>query len=150
MKRSIFLILSAFMVCFAPICAQNIPVGKVFLSCNAFTASYNYTQLRGDIAGCLSQAGYDIVYAANEADWTIQINGTTGKQKESTIASKTWYFTEVTATILIDRGAFATRIYENNLTEKGAYNTDFDDAALEAYRRLTPKICETILQQLSY
>ena len=148
MKRSIFIAFSAFMVYFAPVCAQNIPAGKIYLSCNALTTSYTYTQLRGDIAGCLSEAGYQIVYAANDADWTIQVNGMTGKQKESTIASKTWYFTEVTATILIDRGAFATRIYENNFTEKGSYNTDFDDAAVDAYRRLTPKICDVILQQL--
>lgn len=150
MKRFICIVFSAFMVYFAPVCAQNIPVGKVYLSCNALTTSYTYTQLRGDIAGCLSEAGYQIVYAANDADWTVQVNGITGKKKESTIASKTWYFTEVTATILIDRGAFASRIYENSLTEKGSYNTDFDDAALDAYRRLTPRICDAILQQLAH
>ena len=138
------------MVYFAPVGAQNIPAGKIFLSCNALTTSYSYTQLRGDIAGCLSEAGYQTVYAVNDAAWTVQVNGITGKQKESTIASKTLYFTDVTATILIDRGAFSTRIYENSLTEKGAYNTDFDDAALDAYHRLTPKICETILQQLTH
>ncbi|MBR0195172.1 MAG: hypothetical protein IJQ32_02875 [Paludibacteraceae bacterium] len=149
MKRTIFIVFSAFMVYFAPVCAQNIPAGKIFLSCNALTTSYTYTQLRGDIAGCLSEAGYKIVYAANEADWTIQVNGITGKKQESTIASKTWYFTEVTATILIDRGAFDVRIYENNFTEKGAHNTDFDDAALDAYRRLTPKICAVIKEQIA-
>ena len=138
------------MVYFAPVCAQNIPAGKVYLSCNALTTSYTYTQLRGDIAGCLSEAGYLIVYAANDADWTVQVNAITGKKQETSYGATTWYFTEVTTTILIDRGAFATRIYENNLTQTGSYNTDFDDAALDAYRRLTPQICEIILQQLAH
>ena len=149
MKRSIIIAFSAFMVYFAPVSAQNIPAGKVFLSCNAYTTSYTYTQLRSDLAGCLSEAGYQIVYAANEADWTIQVNGITGKQKETPYGTTIWYFTEVTVTILIDRGAFDTRIYENSLTEKGSYNTDFDDAAVDAYRRLTPKICDVIKEQIS-
>ena len=76
------------MVYFAPVCAQNIPAGKIFLSCNALTTSYTYTQLRGDIAGCLSEAGYKIVYAANEADWTIQVNGITGKNKNPLLLQK--------------------------------------------------------------
>lgn len=150
MRRTIIIVLSVFTVYFAPIIAQNIPSkGNIYLTCNALTTSYTYAQLRGDIAGCLSEAGYTIVYNADQVDWSIQVFGVTGKQKESTIASKTWYFTEVTTSITIDRGNFKERIYEKNLTQKGSYNTDFDDAALDAYRRLTPQICETILQQIS-
>ena len=117
--------------------------------CNALTTTYTYTQLRGDIAGCLSEQGYTMVYSSDKADWSIQIFGATGKKQETQYGSTTWYFTEVTASLFIDRGAFKERIYENNLTLKGSYNTDHDDAAVDAYRRLTPQICETILQQIS-
>ena len=117
--------------------------------CNALTTSYTYTPLRGDIAGCLSEQGYTMVYSADKADWSIQIYGVTGKKQETQYGSKTWYFTEVIVSLYIDSGAFKERVYENNLTLKGSYNTDYDDAALDAYRRLTPKICETILQQIS-
>ena len=150
MRRTILIALSAFAVYFAPISAQNIPSkGNIYLVCNALTTSYTYAQLRGDIAGCLSEVGYTMVYGANEADWTIQVFGVTGKKQEMQYGAKTWYFTEVTVSLYIDRGAFNERIYENNLTLKGSYNTDYDDAALDAYRRLNPEICQTILQQIS-
>jgi hypothetical protein len=150
MKRTIVTILSVLMVCFAPLKAQITPTkGTIYLMCNALTTSYTYTQLRGDIAGCLSEAGYTMVYNADQADWSIQIYGVTGKKKETSFGTTTWYFTEVTASLYIDRGAFKERVYENNLTLKGSYNTDYDDAALDAYRRLTPQICETILHQIS-
>ncbi|MBR0297060.1 MAG: hypothetical protein IJQ95_06700 [Paludibacteraceae bacterium] len=123
--------------------------GNIYLDCSALTTSYTYTQLRGDIAGCLSQAGYTVVTSASEATWTVQVNGSIGKQQQSVIASKTWYFTEVIVSIMIDRGAYAKRIYETNLTQKGSHLTDFDDAALDAYKRITPQICETIVQQIS-
>ena len=151
MKRTILIALSVFAVYFAPISAQNIPSkGNIYLMCNALTTSYTYTQLRGDIAGCLSEQGYTMVYSADQADWSIQIYGVTGKKQETQYGSTTWYFTEVTASLFIDRGAFKERVYENNLTLKGSFNTDHDDAALDAYRRFTPKICETILQQISF
>lgn len=123
--------------------------GNIFLDCSALTTSYTYTQLRGDIAGCLAQYGYRVVTSSSEATWTVQVNGSIGKQQQSVIASKTWYFTEVIVSIMIDRGAYAKRIYETNLTQKGSHLTDFDEAALDAYRRITPKICETIVQQIS-
>lgn len=150
MKRLIFTALSVLAVCFAPLKAQITPSkGTIYLMCNALTTSYTYTQLRGDIAGCLSEAGYTMVYNADHADWSIQIFGVTGKKKETPFGATTWYFTEVTASLYIDRGAFKERVYENNLTLKGSYNTDYDDAALDAYRRLTPQICETIINQIS-
>jgi hypothetical protein len=150
MKRLIFFVLSVWAVGLSAAQAQTIPTkGNIFLMCNALTTSYTYTQLRGDIAGCLTEAGYTMVYSADKADWCIQLMGTTGNKKETPFGTSTWYFTEVTVSILIDRGAFKDRIYENNLTLKGSYNTDYDDAALDAYRRLTPQICETLLHQLS-
>ena len=150
MKRAIFIVLSVLAARFTPINAQELPSkGNIYLMCNALTTTYTYTQLRGDIAGCLSEAGYTMVYNSEKADWSIQIFGVTGKKQETTLGAKTWYFTEVTAPLCIDLGAFKQRIYENNLTLKGSYNTDYDDAALDAYRRLTPKICETILQQIA-
>ena len=123
--------------------------GNIFLDCSALTTSYTYTHLRGDLAGCLSQAGYTVVTSASEAMWTVQVNGSIGKQQQTVIASKTWYFTEVIVSVMIDRGVYAKRIYETNLTQKGSHLTDFDEAALDAYRRITPKICETIVQQIS-
>lgn len=150
MKRIVLIAFSVFTVYFAPACAQNIPSkGNIYLMCNALTTSYTYTKLRGDIAGCLSEQGYTMVHSADDADWSIQIFGVTGKKQETKYSSTTWYFSEVTASLYIDQGAFKKRVYENNLTMKGSYNTDHDDAALDAYRRLTPKICETILQQIS-
>jgi len=151
MKRIFILLLSVFMVHFAPVSAQNVPSkGKVFLDCHALTTSYSYTQLYGDVAGCLTDAGFILARSADDANWTIQVNGSTGKMKETTYGSTTWYFTEVIATIMIDRGAYASRVFETNITLKGSYNTDYDDAALDAYRRLTPQICETILRQISH
>ena len=85
-------------MCFAPAKAQITPSkGTIYLMCNALTTSYTYTQLRGDIAGCLSEAGYTMVYNADKADWSIQIFGATGKKKETQFGTTTWYFTEVTA-----------------------------------------------------
>lgn len=132
------------------VCAQNIPSkGNIFLMCDALTTSYTYTQLQGDVTGRLCENGYTMVHSADKADWTVQLVGLTGNKKETKFGATTWYFTEVTVSIHIDRGAFKERVYDNNLTLKGSYNTDYDDAAVDAYRRLTPQISEIILQQIS-
>ena len=148
MRRIVLIVSLLGALCVSSIFAQSTK-GKVFLNCNALTTSYTYTRLYGDLAGCLTQAGFVLVHSADEANWTIQVYGSTGKQQEMTYGATTWYFTTVTASIMIDRGAFASRVFETNLTVKGSHNTDFDDAALDAYRRLTPQICETIMQQIA-
>ena len=133
----------------APSWAQGVSGrGKIYLICDALTTSYTYTQLRGEIAGFLTEKGYSLSNSADDATWTIQVYGSAGGQKKSTIGSHSLYSQDVTVSIMIDRGAFAKRVYETTLKVSGKHTDDFDEAALDAYKRLTPQICDIIQQQI--
>jgi len=142
-----FLCIALLLAAFCPFAHSQ--RAKVFLECSALTSSYTYSDLRGDVAGCLTDAGYRLVNAANDANWTIQVYGSVGSQKKSTVGSYTLYSSDVTVSIMIDRGAYAQRVFETNLKVSGKNMADFDEAAVDAYKRLAPQICETILQHIS-
>jgi len=121
---------------------------KVYLVCNALTTSYTYSALQGEISGELTKEGCTLLHSANNADWTIQVVGSTGAQQKSDFGAQSFYSTEVSVKIMIDRGAYASRVFETLLTEQGKHTMGFDEAAVEAYKRLTPQICETIKQHI--
>lgn len=121
---------------------------KVYLVMNALTTTYDYTALRGTVTAELTRHGYTLVRSAQEADWTVQVTGLVGTTRKSEFGSAAFYTAEVNATIIIDRGAFATRVYETTLTEQGKSPVGFDEAVVEAYQVLTPQICQTLLQYL--
>lgn len=121
---------------------------KIYLVCNALTTSYTYTTLREEVSGDLTKDGCTLVHSLSEADWTVQIVGAIGAQQKAEFGSQCFYSTEVSVTIMIDRGAYASRVFETILTEQGKDTRGFDEAAVEAYKRLTPKVCETIKQHI--
>ena len=128
--------------------AQRPKKDKVFLVCHALTTTYDYTQLRSAIASDLTNAGYTLVRSAQEADWTVQVTGTVGATLKTDFGAASFYTADVTAVIIIDRGAYQERVYETALTQKGKNPIGFDEAVVEAYGSLTPKICETILEKI--
>lgn len=153
MKRAICIALLSIIAAFSIIAnakkKQPITLNRIYLECNALTTSYTFSELRGTIAGCLTQNGYILVHSADEADWTIQVVGSCGAQKQTAIGSSTLYTTDVIVSIMIDRGAYAKRVFETNLKAKGKHLADFDEAAVDAYTHLSPQICETIMQQIA-
>lgn len=124
-------------------------LNKVYLAYHALTTTYDYTPLRGTIAAELNKVGYQLVRSAQEADWTVQVIGTTGATLKTEFGAACFYTTDINIVILIDRGEYAIRIFETTLTEKGKHLIGFDEAAAEAYNALAPEICETIIQQLN-
>lgn len=121
---------------------------KVYLVVNALTTTYDYTALRGTLTTELTRSGYTLVRSAQEADWTVQVTGLVGTTRMTEFGNASFYTGEVNTTIIIDRGAFAVRVYETTLTELGKSPLGFDEAVVEAYQVLAPKICQTLLQYL--
>lgn len=150
MKKTIYSILLLLLTCVVPLLAkgkkntQKPPVQKVYLLCNALTTSYTYSELYGKIAGDLTNNNCILVHSADDADWTIQVVGTVQSQQKTDFGATTFYSTEVSVNIMIDRWAFSKRVFETTLIKQGKHTMGFDEAAEEAYKILTPQIFETI------
>ena len=153
MVRRVISLLIICLVCFAPLFARapktvKHPTQKIYLECNALTTSYTYSTLRGEIAEELTQNGCMLVHSADEADWTIQVVGSIGALQKTEFGSRTFFSSEVNISIMIDKGAYAKRVFETTLTEQGKHTSGFDEAAVEAYKLQKPHICEIIKQHI--
>ena len=58
------------------------------------------------------------------------------------------YFVYVDATVSVRKAVTNQLVYEDMLTEKGGHTHNYHQAAREAYRYLTPKICKSVEEQV--
>ena len=155
MKRTvgtILVLLLAAVLC-APMQANKktpakAPMLRIYLDCNALTTGYTYSELRGEIAGELTKDNCMLVRSADDADYTIQVGGVVKSQQKTDFGATTLYMVDISASIMIDRGAYAARIFETTLSKRGKDTRGFDEASVEAYKQLTPLICETIKEHI--
>ena len=58
------------------------------------------------------------------------------------------YFVYVDATVSITKTTTGQRVYENMFTEKGGHTHNYQQAARETYKYLTPKIRKVVEEQV--
>ena len=103
-----------------------------------------YPALQEELKGALSQLGCNFVTDPSTADWLIDISATAREYNKVATGNINTYFAYVDATISITRTATGQRVYENIFTEKGGHTHNYHQAAREAYKYLTPKICKVV------
>lgn len=121
---------------------------NICLQCTASLFGSNYSALKGEIQGELSKLGCNFVNNASDADWTITITANAREYNAATFGSVTTYFVYVDAKITVDKNITGQRIYADAISEKGGHTINYEQAARDAYRQISPKISNLIKEQI--
>lgn len=122
---------------------------NIFLSCHAYMFGQNYNALKGEIQGELSKLGSSFVSNAAQSDWAVYVTATAREYNKNTFGDVSTYFAYVDVQIIIEKTATGQRIYEDAISEKGGHTHNYEQAARQAYRDLSPKISAIIKQQIT-
>lgn len=120
----------------------------ICIQCNASIFNANYPTLKSTLQGHLSKLGCNFVSDSSTADWVINIQSQAREYNVMTMGNVSTYFVYVDANVSVTKTATGQRVYENMFTEKGGHTHNYEQAAREAYRYLTPKICEVVEGQV--
>ena len=121
---------------------------NIYLECNAKLFTSNYPTLKAEIQGELSKLGCTFVNSADKSDWQAIVTVNAREYNQATYGSVTTYFAYVEANIAIIKTATGQRIYENEISEKGGHTHNFDQAARDAYKIISPEISKIIKEQI--
>lgn len=121
---------------------------NIYLTCTAKLFSANFPTLKAEIQGELSKLGVSFVSNAAQADWIVTVNAAAREYNSMAFGSTTTYFAYVDINIAIEKKATGQRIYENEISEKGGHTKNFDYAAREAYKTLTPQVSAIIKEHI--
>ncbi len=120
----------------------------ICLKADAKIFSTAYPALQEELKGALSPLGCNFVTDPSTADWVIDISATAREYNKVATGNINTYFAYVDATISITKTATGQRVYENMFTEKGGHTHNYQQAARDAYKYLTPKICQVVREQV--
>ncbi len=120
----------------------------ICLKADAKIFSTPYPALQEELKGALSPLGCNFVTDPSTADWVINISAQAREYNTVTMGDVNTYFAYVDATVSITKTATGQRVYENMFTEKGGHTHNYHQAAREAYKYLTPKICKVVEEQV--
>jgi hypothetical protein len=101
-----------------------------------------------DLQGELSQLGVSFVDSVNQADWSINIQAQAREYNKIELGGAANYFVYVDATLTIDKLANNKRVFEDAMSEKGGHSFNYEQAALDAYKHLVPRLSATIKEQI--
>lgn len=121
---------------------------NIYLSCSADMFGTNYSSLKGEIQGELSKLGCTFVNDAKQSDWAIYVTAPARQYNKHTTGNVSSYFCYVDANIVIKKTATGQRIYENQISVKGGHTINYEQAARQAYRDISPKISKIIKEQI--
>lgn len=119
----------------------------IYLSCTTDALGKPYSPMAGKIKGAISDLGCTFKDTPDEADWIIEVNAAT-RETNGTPSYGT-YFAYVDADIKVIQRAMNQVIYEDHLTQKGGDTRSYQEAANEAYRRLTTTVSDAIKNVIS-
>jgi hypothetical protein len=133
---------------FSNLSAQIQNATKIYLYCDANLFDTKDAMLVGKIRGELSQLGVSFVTEAEQSNWAIYVEVSTREGKKNDYNGESVYYAYVDAQIRIIKTATGQHIYENIITEKDGHAEGYSQAALLAYRHITPRISEIIKQNI--
>ena len=120
----------------------------ICIKVHATTFDSPYPALQEELKGALSPLGCNFVTDPSTADWVINISAQAREYNTVTMGDVNTYFAYVDATVSITKTATGQRVYENMFTEKGGHTHNYQQAAREAYKYLTPKIRKVVEEQV--
>ena len=120
----------------------------ICIQCDASILGTNYPTLSSTLQGHLSKLGCNFVSDPSVADWVVTIQASAREYSTVLTGNIATYFVYVDATVSVRKAVTNQLVYEDMLTEKGGHTHNYHQAAREAYRYLTPKICKSVEEQV--
>lgn len=108
--------------------------------CDADLFGQRYVKLMNEVKGELSASGCNFVDDPGAADYVIHITASARKYNEFQGA----YFTYIDAAIAIDKKATNQRIFEDEISVKGAHTLGYNEAARDGYKKISKEISKTL------
>lgn len=121
---------------------------SIYVECTADMFGQTYFNLQKELKAKLSESGCNFVDDKASADWAVTITSSSRQYNTVDFGSSVNYFSYVDAEIALEKVVTNQRIYEDMLTEKGGHTHNFTEAARDAYKKLTPKIIELIIENI--
>ena len=120
----------------------------IYLDCKADLFGKNYSTLLKEIQGAISSIGCMFVDDPEASDWAIYISAPAREYHADQFGNITSYTSYVDATVSIDKTSANKRVYENEMSVKGSHTHNYEQAAREAYKKIAPKISNSIKEQI--
>lgn len=120
----------------------------IYLECTADMFGMKYTMLESEIRGVLSEMGCEFVTKREQADWAVNVTAPAREYRATKFGSTTTYFTYVDATIVINKISTDQLVFEDLISEQGGHTYNFEQAAREAYKQISPRISAIIKEQI--
>lgn len=124
---------------------------NIFLSCHAYIFGTTYDALKKEIQGELSKLGCTFVTNPDLSDWAITVTAKAREYRATTYGNYTNYCAYVDTQISVTKTATGQRIYEDQLPEaetKGNHTVSYEQAARDAYKKISPKVSAIIKEQI--
>ena len=120
----------------------------IYITCDAKLFSKENTAFLKDLQGELAQLGVSFVDSVNQADWSISIQAKAREYNKVELGGAANYFIYVDAQITMDKIANGKRVLEDAMSEKGGHTFNYEQADLDAYKHLTPRLSAAIKAQI--
>ena len=120
----------------------------IYITCDAKLFDTEYPVFLKDLQGELSQLGVSFADSVEQADWSISIQAKAREYNKVELGGAANYFVYVDAQITMDKIANGKRVLEDAMSEKGGHTFNYEQAALDAYKHLTPRLSAAIKAQI--
>lgn len=117
--------------------------------CNADVFGLEYNTLQGAVKRELAKDGCNFTDQSAIADWIVTINASSREYNQVPSGNQTLFFSYVDVTLSIEKGATGQIIWEDVLTEKGGHGLGYPEAAKAAYKKVTSKVCEILVNNIN-
>lgn len=125
---------------------------NIYLVCNASLCDgATYDALKKEVQGELSKMGCTFVTSPEQSDWDIKVVAKAREYRATTYGQYTNYSVYVDTQISITRTATGQLIFGDQLPEaetKGNHTVNYEQAARDAYKKISPKVSAIIKEQI--
>ena len=122
---------------------------NVYLVVDADMFGTQYIALKNEIQGELSKLGCAFVPSASQSDWAVFVTASARKYNADKQGDVTTFYTYVDAQVVVTKTTTGQQVFANQLpAEKGAHTFNYEEAARNAYKEVSPKISNIIKQQI--
>ncbi|MBR1878888.1 MAG: hypothetical protein IJ814_07815 [Paludibacteraceae bacterium] len=121
---------------------------NICLICRADMFGQGYNALKGEIQRELSPMGCNFVTEGGNPDWTITVTAKAREYNKNDFGGVSTYYAYVDANIIVEKTTTGQRIYEDAISEKGGHTHNYEQAARQAYKDISPRISKIIKEQI--
>ena len=120
----------------------------IYFDCKADMFGKNYNTLLKEIQSAISPIGCMFVDSPEASDWAIYVDASAREYHVDQFGDVTSFTSYVDATLSVDKTTVGKRIYENEISIKGSHTHNYEQAARDAYKKLSSQISDIIKEQI--